>query len=133
MKRFIRIGVITAWPDDDWHSVRLLEACSRRADAVAIDPSALAARVDEGGVTVLAGAVPASEFDAFVLARGLGRAGDPDLQFEIYRSLEGGGALVVNRLDPLLSAQDKFRTSWLLTRAGLPTPRAAVAQSAADA
>ncbi|HEY6003270.1 MAG TPA: RimK family alpha-L-glutamate ligase [Anaeromyxobacter sp.] len=133
MKRFIRIGVITAWPDDDWHSARLLEACSHRADAVAIDPAVLAARVDEGGITVLAGAVPASEFDAFVLARGLGRAGDPDLQFEIYRSLEGAGALIVNRLEPLLSAQDKFRTSWLLTRAGLPTPRAAVAQTGADA
>ncbi|HET7826204.1 MAG TPA: RimK family alpha-L-glutamate ligase [Anaeromyxobacter sp.] len=133
MKRFIRIGVVTAWPDDDWHSARLLEACARRADAVAVDPAALGARVDDGNVNVLAGAMPASEFDAFVLARGLGRAGDPDLQFEVYRALEGTGALMVNRLEPLLSAQDKFRTSWLLARAGLPTPRAAVAQTASDA
>ncbi|HEY6100470.1 MAG TPA: RimK family alpha-L-glutamate ligase [Anaeromyxobacter sp.] len=133
MKRFIRIGVVTAWPDDDWHSAHLLEACARRADAVVLDPSALAARVDGGGVTVQVGGAPASGFDAFLLARGFGRSGDPDLQFEIYRALEGAGALVVNRLDPLLSAQDKFRTSWLLARAGLPTPRAAVAQSASDA
>lgn len=133
MKRFIRIGVVTAWPDDDWHSARLLDACARRADAVAIDPSALASRVDGRGVTVLAGTMPASEFEAFVLARGLGRSGDPDLQFEIYRALEGSGALVVNRLDPLLAAQDKFRTTWLLSRAGVPTPRAAVAQNAEDA
>src|SRR5512138_3523738 len=133
MKRFIRIGVVTAWPDDDWHSAHLLEACARRADAVALDPSVLAARVDDGSVNVLAGATPASEFDAFVLARGLGRAGDPDLQFEIYRALEGTGALMVNRLEPLLAAQDKFRTSWLLRLAGVPTPRAAVAQTPEDA
>ena len=133
MKRFIRIGVVTSWPDDDWHSARLLEACARRAEVIPLDPSDLAARVDGGEVVVLAGTTPASGFDAFLLARGLGRAGDPDVQFEIYRALEGTGALVVNRLDPLLAAQDKFRTSWLLARAGVPTPRAAVAQSPADA
>lgn len=133
MERFIRIGVVTAWPVDDWHSERLLAACSRHADAVAIDPADLATRVDREGVLVLAGGASARGFDAFVLARGLGRAGDPDVQFEIYRALEGTGALVVNRLEPLLAAQDKFRTSWLLRHAGVPTPRAAVAQTPEDA
>ena len=76
---------------------------------------------------------PAEWFDAFVLARGLGRAGDPDVQFEIYRALDAGGAVLVNRLEPLLAAQDKFRSSWLLARAGVPTPRAAVAQTPDDA
>jgi ribosomal protein S6--L-glutamate ligase len=129
----IRIGVVTAWPDDDWHSERLLDACGRRAEAVAVDPSALAADVGEGAVEVHAGGAAASGFDAFVLARGLGRAGDPDVQFEVYRALEGVGAIVVNRIDALLAAQDKFRTSWLLAQRGIPTPRAAVAQTAADA
>jgi ribosomal protein S6--L-glutamate ligase len=133
MKRFIRIGVVTAWPEDDWHSARLLEACARRAEAVPLDPAVLAARVEPDGVSVLAGATPASGFDAFLLARGFGRAGDADVQFEIYRALEGSGALVVNRLDPLLAAQDKFRSSWLLAHAGVPTPRAAVAQTTSDA
>ncbi len=133
MKRAIRIGIVTAWPDEDWHSERLLAACGRRADAVTIDPASLAARVGSAGVEVRAGGERASRFDAFVLARGLGRAGDPDVQFEIYRALEAGGAIVVNRLEPLLAAQDKFRTSWLLRRAGVPTPRAAVAQTPADA
>jgi tetrahydromethanopterin:alpha-L-glutamate ligase len=133
MEQSIRIGVITAWPEDDWHSGRLLVACGRRADAVAIDPAGLAAHVQADGVAVLAGGAPASSFDAFVLARGLGRSGDPDLQFEIYRALEGTGAVVVNRLDPLLAAQDKFRTSWLLSRVGVATPSAAVAQSGEDA
>jgi ribosomal protein S6--L-glutamate ligase len=133
MKRFIRIGVVTAWPEDDWHSARLLAACSRRAEAMALDPAGLATRIERDAVTVLAGGAPAAGFDAFILARGLGRAGDPDVQFEIYRALEGTGALVVNRLEPLLAAQDKFRTSWLLRLAGVSTPRAAVAQTPDDA
>jgi ribosomal protein S6--L-glutamate ligase len=133
MKRFIRIGVVTAWPEDDWHSERLLAACARRAEAVAVDPAVLAARIERDAVVVLAGGAPAVGFDAFILARGLGRGGDPDVQFEIYRALEGTGALVVNRLDPLLAAQDKFRSSWLLRVAGVPTPRAAVAQAPDDA
>jgi ribosomal protein S6--L-glutamate ligase len=133
MERFIRIGIVTAWPRGDWHSERLLAACGRRANAVTIDPADLATQVDRDGVRVLAGGAPAGGFDAFVLARGLGRAGDPDVQFEIYRALEGTGALVVNRLEPLLAAQDKFRTSWLLRLAGVPTPRAAVAQTPEDA
>ncbi len=133
MKRFIRIGVVTAWPDDDWHSERLLAACRRRADAMSIDPAALAARVEGDGVFVQVGADRASRFDAFVLVRGLGRTGDPDVQFEIYRALEASGSLLVNRIEPLLAAQDKFRTSWLLRRAGIPTPVAAVAQTGSDA
>jgi tetrahydromethanopterin:alpha-L-glutamate ligase len=133
MERFIRIGVVTSWPRDDWHSERLLACFREWADAVAVDPADLATQVDREGVVVLAGGAPAAQFDAFVLARGLGRGGDPDVQFEIYRALEGTGALVVNRLEPLLAAQDKFRTSWLLRLAGVPTPRAAVAQTPEDA
>jgi ribosomal protein S6--L-glutamate ligase len=75
----------------------------------------------------------AASFDALLLARGLGRAGDPDVQFEIYRALEGTGTFVANRIDALLAAQDKLRTSWLLRRAGVPTPAAAVAQTADEA
>lgn len=133
MKPRIRIGVVTAWPDEDWHSARLLAACARRADAVSIDPASLAARVGPGGMEVTVEGALASELDAFVLARGLGRAGDPDVQFEVYRVLEASGALLVNRLEPLLAAQDKFRTSWLLARAGIRTPPAAVAQRPQEA
>ncbi len=133
MKRTIRIGIVTAWAQDDWHSERLLAACERRCEATTIDPAALSAGVGAEGVAVAAGAVPVGGLEAFILVRGLGRGGDPDVQFEIYRALEGSGALVVNRLGPLLSAQDKFRSSWLLSRAGVPTPPAAVAQTADDA
>jgi tetrahydromethanopterin:alpha-L-glutamate ligase len=133
MERDIRIGVITAWPDVDWHSRRLLAACGRRAETKALDPAEFGAIVDDDGVAVSAAGERAGAFDAFVLARGMGRAGDPDVQFEIYRAIEAAGAVVVNRLEPLLAAQDKFRSTCLLARAAVPTPRAAVAQTRADA
>ncbi len=133
MEREIRFGVVTAWPDDDWHSRRLLAALARRGRAVTVDPSDLSAATGATLPSIATASGPASELDAFVLVRGLGRSGDPDAQFEIYRALEAAGAVVVNRIDPLLAAQDKFRTSWLLRRAGVPTPDAAVAQTPDEA
>ena len=127
-ERDIRFGVVTAWPEEDWHSRRLLAACERRGRAIAIDPATLAVRVSARGIAVSAGEGPAG-CDAFLLVRGLGRGGDGDLQFEIYRALEGSGALVANRIDPLLAAQDKFRTSWLLRAARVATPAVAAAQT----
>jgi ribosomal protein S6--L-glutamate ligase len=132
MERFIRIGVVTAWPEDDWHSKRLLAACARRAETCAIDPGELAASVGPAGLSAAAGGAPLHA-DALVLARGLGRSGDGDVQFALYRTLEEAGALLVNRIQPLLDAQDKFRTSWILQQARLPTPLAAVAQTPDDA
>jgi tetrahydromethanopterin:alpha-L-glutamate ligase len=134
MNGVIRIGIVTAWPEDDWHSKRLVIACARHGEAAVIDPAELSAIVDtQGVVSVSAAGLPSEAYDAFVLARGMGRAGDADVQFEIYRELEDEGAVVVNRIDPLLAAQDKFRSSRLLARAGVPTPRAAVAQTARGA
>jgi len=115
-----RFGIVTAWPVEDWHSRRLVAACARRGAAATVDPGALAAFVTDGAVEVRLGRRSAASFDALLLARGLGRAGDPDVQFEIYRALEGTGTLVANRIDALLAAQDKLRTSWLLRRAGDP-------------
>ncbi len=128
----VRFGIVTAWPEEDWHSRRLARACARRGVSTMVDPAALAAFVGDAALEVRFGR-SAGGFDALLLARGLGRSGDPDVQFEIYRALEGIGALVVNRIDSLLAAQDKLRTSWLLFRAGVPTPRAAAAQTVRDA
>jgi ribosomal protein S6--L-glutamate ligase len=129
VRDIIAFGVVTAWPDEDWHSRRLLEACARRGRALAVDPATLSVLVDEDGLTVDAAGHDLAALDAVLLVRGLGRAGDPDVQFEAYRALEEAGALVANRVDPLLAAQDKLRTSWLLRRAGIDTPRALAAQT----
>ncbi|HET7754296.1 MAG TPA: RimK family alpha-L-glutamate ligase [Anaeromyxobacteraceae bacterium] len=125
----IRFGLVTAWAEEDWHSRRLLAACSRHGVAITVDPAELAARVGDDGFSLRAGRVEISAFDAVLLVRGLGRTGDADLQFECYRALEESGTLVVNRIDALLGAQDKLRTSWLLSRVGVPTPPCAVAQT----
>jgi len=129
----VRFGIVTAWPDEDWHSRRLLEACAHRGEASSVDPSALGAFVTDAAVEIHLGGRAAATFDALLLARGLGRVGDPGVQFELYRALEGTGNLVANRIDALLAAQDKLRTSWLLRLAGVPTPPAAVAQSPREA
>ena len=100
----------------------------RRGDA--LDPAELAA-ASARRLLGAPGADALRAFDALLLARGLGRDGDGDVQFEIYRALEGSGSLVVNRIDALLAAQDKLRTSWLLRRARIATPAATVAQTPA--
>lgn len=125
----IRFGVVTAWPEQDWHSRRLVSACARRVSAVVIDPAELAPRIGDDGFSLRAGRNELSGFDALLLVRGLGRTGDGDVQFECYRAAEEAGTLVVNRIDALLAAQDKLRTSWLLSRVGVATPPCAVAQS----
>src|SRR5690606_13528847 len=93
----------------------------------------LSASVERGALTIRCAGLPADRFGVFVLVRGVGRSGEPDLQFEIYRALEASGVPVINRLDALLAAQDKFRTSALLARAGVDTPEVRVAQRPADA
>lgn len=125
----IHFGVVTAWPEEDWHSRRLLTACARRGAALALDPARLAATIGVNGLTVRHGELDVTGLDAILLARGLGRGGDGDVQFELYRALEESGALVANRIDGLLAAQDKLRSSWLLRRAAIATPSAAVAQT----
>lgn len=124
----IRFGIITAYAHEDASSRGLVEACARLGEAVVIDPGALAASLHGPAVEVSCGGLPASEFGAFLLVRGIGRSGDPDLQFELYRALEQGDAPVMNRLDALLAAQDKFRTSLLLAREGIATPDVHVVQ-----
>lgn len=128
----LRFAVLTAYVGEDWHSERVVAALSELGEAVVVDPADLGGRLDAGHLTVQIGARSAPAFDAFVLVRGLSPRGDADAQFALYRALSQAGAIVVNRLDALLDAQDKFRTSHLLQRAGVPTPRAALVQSPPD-
>ncbi|MGC4113896.1 MAG: RimK family alpha-L-glutamate ligase [Myxococcales bacterium] len=128
MDRQLRFAVVTAFLHDDWHSQRVFAALSQWADTVIVDPADLSASLEPGALA-LRHRERLEDFDAFVLVRGLSPRGDADAQFTVYRALAQAGALVINRIDALLDAQDKFRTSHLLARAGVPTPRAALAQS----
>ncbi|HCF57632.1 MAG TPA: RimK family alpha-L-glutamate ligase, partial [Myxococcales bacterium] len=129
----LRFAVVTAFPSEDWHSAQIIEALAKHGESIPVDPGDLAASLGRRGLQVSDGARGHTSYDAFVLVRGMSPRGDADAQFCIYRALEAAGALVVNRLGALLDAQDKFRTSLLLRAAGVPTPQAAIAQSAAEA
>ena len=124
MKRFIRIGVVTAWPEDDWHSERLLAACARRGGGGGHRSRRARGRGSRTGSWCSPGARRPRPSTRSCSRGASAAAGDADVQFEIYRALEATGAMVVNRLDPLLAAQDKFRTSWLLAARGRADARA---------
>jgi tetrahydromethanopterin:alpha-L-glutamate ligase len=130
----LRFAVLTAFPEEDWHSQRILAALALLGEARPVDPAEISARLGEDGALAVRAAEEAvDDFDAFVLVRALSPRGDADVQFSVYRALEEAGALVINRLGALLDAQDKFRTSQLLLRAGVATPAAALVQTPAEA
>ncbi len=128
-------AVVTAFAGEDWHSQRILKALERHGRAVAVDPLELSALLEPERLTVGVGGAFSGEGrpDAVVLARGLSPQADPDAQFSLYRALEQLGVPVINRIDALLDAQDKFRTSLLLQRARVPTPPAGLALSPGQA
>jgi ribosomal protein S6--L-glutamate ligase len=133
----IRIGVISAYPDEDWHAQRIAAAAARRGDVALLSPTDFGAVVpdprsgDPFRVTV--GGEDARRFDLFLTPRAIGEAGDHELQLTLYRTLAGTGARVVNDVRALERAIDKFRSSWLFARAGLPVPRVVVTQRLAEA
>ena len=43
--RVVRLGVISAYPDEDWDAQRIWEAAARRGEAVLLAPTDFAARI----------------------------------------------------------------------------------------
>jgi ribosomal protein S6--L-glutamate ligase len=125
----LSIGVISADPRRDWRSRRLIEACARRGEVEVFHPTELALTER----TVRARGRDARGFDAWILARALGRRGDPDFHCAAYRALELLGPPVVNPIDAMLRAEDKVESSFVLARAGVPTPRTRAVQRLAEA
>jgi ribosomal protein S6--L-glutamate ligase len=68
-----------------------------------------------------------------LLPRAVGEHGSGDFQIEVYRAASEAGCVLVNDVAALLSAVDKFRSSVLFERAGVPTPETVVVQQATDA
>ena len=128
MGKALRIGIITAYPQEDWHSRQLIAAAEGYGEAVVIRPEILGARLTSSGVTVFAenGALPA--VDGYVLARGFGEKGNSDFLVPVYQIMQRSGSVLVNNIDALLIAIDKFETSYRLQQAGVPTPHVVVAQ-----
>jgi tetrahydromethanopterin:alpha-L-glutamate ligase len=129
----LRIGVISAYAQDDWHARRIADAARAVGRVDVLAPTDFAADVRAGAPRVLVRGRDAAEWDLYLTPRALGDDGDADVQLELYRVLSRSGARMVNDVDALLVAIDKFRTSWELARAGLPTPEVRVVQTAAQA
>lgn len=131
MPKKYRIAVVTPHPGEDWHSQSLIEAANRVAKGIAVNPIDFSASLSPE-VSVTIRNRNALSHDAFLL-RGLNKEGDVDFQFEIYGLIEEIGCLVINRIAPVLTALDKFQTTLVLARAGLPTPMTQVTQRLAEA
>lgn len=125
----LRIGVISAYPDLDWHAQRIARAAGRRDHVDILSPTDFSAEVQRGAPRVQVHGRDARQYDLFLTPRALGDDGDADVQLELYRLLAATGATLVNDVDALLAAIDKLRTSWELARAGLPTPEVRVVQT----
>jgi len=128
-----RLGIISAYPDEDWHAQRIAAAAAERAHVEILNPLDFSADVCIGGARILVRGEPHGRFDAFLTPRALGDEGDHELQLELYRTLAEDGALLVNDVRALTLAIDKFKTSWMLAAAPVPTPRAIVVQRASEA
>lgn len=128
-----RIGVITAYLEQDWHSQQLVAAVDRCAEAVVIRPEQLGAQVMPEGVSVVAADVELASIDGYILARGFGERGNADFLVPVYQLLERAGHVLVNSINALLVAIDKFETSARLRLAGVATPRVVVVQDVAMA
>jgi tetrahydromethanopterin:alpha-L-glutamate ligase len=123
-----RIGVISAYPEEDWDAQRIWEAAGRRAEVVLLQPTDFSARIAPGETIITAAGRDSRDYDLFLTPRAVGEAGDAELQLELYRTLAESGALLVNDVVALTTAIDKFKSSWLFARAGLPTPPVVLVQ-----
>jgi ribosomal protein S6--L-glutamate ligase len=126
----VRIGIISAYPDEDWHAQRIARAAGRCGQAEVLSPLDFAGEAGPGGARLTVRGEPHGRFALFLTPRAIGEQGDADLQLELYRTLAEEGALLVNDVRALTLAIDKFKTSWRLSRALLATPRARVVQRA---
>lgn len=129
----VRLAVISAHPRRDWQSARLIEACARRGEVEVFRPTEIGVTTGVGRTTVTARGGDARRFDAWILARALGKRGDADFQCAAYRALGTLGLPVLNPVDALLRAEDKCETSFILARAGLPTPPTRAVQRLSEA
>lgn len=128
MGETLRIGIITAYLQDDWHSQQLVEVANRVGEVVVIRPESLGARLTQHGVSVIAAEVDLQTIDGFILARGFGERGNADFLVPVYQILARSCPVVINDIDAVLKAIDKFETSYLLQQSGVPTPEVVVVQ-----
>jgi len=117
-----------------WHAAQLQRALQERGHRSRIlGMAGLVARIG-GRPRLAAGGVPLEELDA-VLPRFIPRGSLEQVVFRVdaLHWLERCGIAVMNPSSAIERTVDKFFTSALLERVGLPTPRTVVAERTQDA
>lgn len=128
----MRFGVVVSDPED-WTAKAILSAFIRRADAIFLNFSELAASVGSD-LSFYSNGIDLLELDGLVV-RDLGRRGAHDVafRFETLQALDGLGMPIVNPPEAIARAANKFATSLALRRAGVPTPRTTITTSPEEA
>lgn len=133
----LHFGLITAHAGTDWHAGRLQAALGAVGTVEVLDPAQLRLLCGRANgrdlLMVLAAGRDAKRFDAIVLGRIAGPDADADLQLDAARALELVGIPCLNRVGPMLAAQDKLWTAAVLARAGIATPLCSSVPTVADA
>src|SRR5207247_3970042 len=102
-EQVLRIGVISAYHDEDWHAQRIASAAARHHHVEILRPTDFAAEVRTAGSRVTVRGGDAAAYDLFFTPRALGEEGDADVQLELYRLLARGGARLCNDVEALLT------------------------------
>jgi ribosomal protein S6--L-glutamate ligase len=121
------IGIIAAYPDEDWDAQRIAGAAREHGRVELLSPLDFAVEIERGDPRVTVRGQDARRYDLFLTPRAVGDAGDADFQIEVYQLL-GAQVPMVNEVAALVTAIDKFKSSWRFAEAGLPAPRVRVAQ-----
>lgn len=129
-----KIGIIITDPDD-WTARALLTAAREKG----FSPFVLDLRTAEvsinsttSGSTVhfKAGDLSLSDLDAIIVRDvGAGAFEGVSFRFDILRELEAEGIPVINSPEAIQNAANKYHASYLLAKAGLPTPETIAVQN----
>jgi ribosomal protein S6--L-glutamate ligase len=134
--QILRVAIIHDAPVPT-SSVRhlLIAFIKRGADALYLRLSKLSAYIEEGNLRIGYGKTGDVELDAAVI-RGIGFISSVEQIFRrinVLRQIEALGTLVINPIDSMLIARDKYATVVNLRKAGIPVPDTALVEDVFEA
>lgn len=115
----MKLGIVSVRGPEYHPNGRLLEAAAARGHAVVLIHPYRVWPVLQGGAFTLAGAPQCAACEV-VLPRQGAEIGDSCVA--LLRHLEAAGTRLVNGVEAILRARDKFRAQQVLAGAGLPVP-----------
>lgn len=121
----MRIAVIHEAPVPTTLSRELLYAIMRKGhEAIYVRLSRLVPGIIDGRAVILRSRSRYLEIDGGIV-RGIGIANTPEeisRRLSVLRMLEGSGSVLVNPVQPMITARDKLVTTYLLAEASIPVP-----------